>query len=155
MQKMIRCFDHYGKMHALPPEQFIIRASIYGVLRLKNQMLMVRERWERKWEFPGGGVKPYETLEETLQREFKEETGILVAKGQFITFQEDFFFAKDRNEGWHSLRFFYNVSQTGGNLIKNGNGQDIFEASFLSKNEINRKNTKLQIHNLLTTVIMF
>ncbi|MDR1012523.1 MAG: RNA pyrophosphohydrolase [Coxiellaceae bacterium] len=28
------------------------------------------------WQFPQGGVKPYETLEETMYRELKEETGL-------------------------------------------------------------------------------
>ncbi len=40
-----------------------------------GQVLMVRHTYRPGWDFPGGGVKPPETLAECVAREVLEETG--------------------------------------------------------------------------------
>jgi 8-oxo-dGTP pyrophosphatase MutT (NUDIX family) len=47
-----------------------------AVLRSGNQWLLVRGRHSGKWSFPKGHKEPYETLEQTIQREVQEEVGI-------------------------------------------------------------------------------
>lgn len=41
-----------------------------------------------KWVIPGGGVKPFEALTETVVRELKEETGIVIKPGAVLFVSE-------------------------------------------------------------------
>jgi 8-oxo-dGTP pyrophosphatase MutT (NUDIX family) len=51
----------------------------------KIQILLVnRNRYNSDWSFPKGKVEGDESLEETLQREVKEETGFTIEKGDFV-----------------------------------------------------------------------
>jgi len=44
--------------------------------------------WARLWEFPGGRIKPNETSEQAVVREFMEETGFKVRVREKITIVE-------------------------------------------------------------------
>lgn len=59
-----------------------------GVIERNNKYLIARrkkgEHLEGKWEFPGGKVKSFETPEECLRRELKEEFSISVEVKEFI-----------------------------------------------------------------------
>ena len=53
----------------------------YGVL-LRASRVMISAEYVAgifAWKFPGGGVKPHETAEEALRREFIEENALSVA----------------------------------------------------------------------------
>lgn len=41
-----------------------------------------------KWVVPGGGVKPFESLPDTVTRELKEETGIVIKPGAVLFVSE-------------------------------------------------------------------
>ena len=152
MAKIIRCIDHYGKEHDSPIEKFMFRASAYGALKKDDKVLFVQERWTKLWELPGGGVKPHEKLEEALLREFEEETGIIVEFKKLVTFQEDFFYAEDRDEAWHSLRLIYRVRERGGALKQTGNQDDITASQFFSRDQLNVYNTKPAVYSILDTI---
>ncbi|HVB99334.1 MAG TPA: NUDIX domain-containing protein [Candidatus Dormibacteraeota bacterium] len=55
--------------------------TVVAALIEKNGRLLVGQRrrgdsFEFKWEFPGGKVRPEETLEQGLARELREELGV-------------------------------------------------------------------------------
>lgn len=151
--KTISCIDHYGNKLKIPLEKFVVRASAYGVLKKGDSFLMAQEKWTKLWEFPGGGIHIGEMIEEGLIREFEEETGITITVGKMITFLEDFFYARDRDEGWHSLRFVYEVKKVSGTIRTGGNNEDVSAAGYMSRNELTEKNTKPAIYHLLSKVI--
>ena len=49
---------------------------VYAVAFSGRKFVMVRSRERRSWEMPGGEIKPGETPEEAILREFEEETGM-------------------------------------------------------------------------------
>jgi len=55
-----------------------------GVINNRNEILLVRNWFGRQqWTLPGGGKQGGETDEQTLQREIREETGIIISGGDF------------------------------------------------------------------------
>ncbi len=55
----------------------------------QGEILLVQShKWRGKWVVPGGHVELGETLEETLRREAREETGLEVYDPEFINFQQ-------------------------------------------------------------------
>ena len=62
------------------------------------------------WMPPGGGVKLNEKLEETVQREFLEETGLK------ISVQKLFHINEVIENGFHAVEFFYLVEYVSGVL---------------------------------------
>ena len=56
------------------------RTAVRGIIERQGKYLLVREKYG-DYKFPGGGAEPGETLEETLLREVREETGYTVAAG--------------------------------------------------------------------------
>ncbi|MCY0908420.1 MAG: NUDIX hydrolase [Sulfobacillus thermosulfidooxidans] len=104
---MITCPDLYGHDHEFAPESIRFRPAAYGVLCHNHQVLLSQSRFSEKWDLPGGGIEPWETLADGLAREFLEETGITVSVQRFLEMQENFiaFFSHP----YHSLRFYYTV----------------------------------------------
>lgn len=55
---------------------------VCAVIIFEGKVLATQRRWDKsnpnKWEFPGGKVEQYETNEESLIREIKEELNITI-----------------------------------------------------------------------------
>lgn len=83
------------------------RPAGYGLLFEGDRCLLSLSAFTGKWDLPGGGIEPWETVEEGLVREYREETGLEVEVVRFCQFRDDFiaFFQRP----FHSLRLFYEV----------------------------------------------
>jgi len=89
-----------------------VRIRICGILIENERILLVKHEGLGKlgtfWSPPGGGVEFGETVEETLQREFLEETGLEVKCGPFILFHEHI------DSRFHALELFFKVDRIKG-----------------------------------------
>lgn len=86
--RAVRAFKKAGFLPATSPLLFchktgripiFIRTGIYGVAKQNDSLLVIRQQkglHEGKWDLPGGGLDPGETIEEALAREFHEEVGM-------------------------------------------------------------------------------
>src|SRR3982751_4261747 len=58
----------------------LYRVAIRALVIQDNKILLVKEKDEEWWGFPGGGVDHGETVESSLTREVEEELGVPAAE---------------------------------------------------------------------------
>ena len=91
----------------------------YGVLIDEHRIALVRSSNPRHvpalWWLPGGGIKFGEAPEDTLVREFKEETGLSVQNPSLLGVTSD---VRNRDNGdqSHTVRILFTVELAGGEL---------------------------------------
>lgn len=91
-----------------------VRVRACGLCWQGSRLLMVNHSGLTKgdfWSPPGGGVEFGAPIDETLVREFKEETGLEINPGSFL------FGCEFIEHPLHSIELFYEVTATGGKLI--------------------------------------
>ena len=99
-----------------------------GVLIRDNSLLVQRDRDGSEYALPGGHVKVHETSEQSLIREFKEETGAAILCERLIWVEETFW--KWGNKDAHTIAFYY--------LIKLADDADISD-NYVEANKDNSK----------------
>lgn len=104
---MIACRTLFNKTKLVPREQLIIRPSVYGIVIKDGQLLVAKTKITDSYVLPGGGVEKGETNKQALQREICEETGVEVAVGEMLHFQNDFFYYDPLNIALHGFLFYY------------------------------------------------
>ncbi len=120
-----------------------LRVRVCGVLIENGQILMVKHvglgNEGYMWIPPGGGVDNGSSIEDTVIKEFVEETGLEVTIEAFLFINEFI------NESLHAIEFFFKVTRTGGQLIKGydpeaGDEEQIIEeVKFLGINELKKE----------------
>lgn len=112
-----------------------VRIRACGLCREGDKLLMIKHSKLHPlgfWAPPGGGVDFGVSIDETLKREFLEETGLHIAVGGFA-FGVEFI-----DPPLHALELFYSVSITSGQ-IKTGFDPEhniIEHTEFLSEEQI-------------------
>lgn len=91
----------------------------YGVLIDGDRVALVRSSNPRHipplWWLPGGGIDFGEAPEDTLVREFHEETGLLVCDPTLLGVTSDVR-RRDNGDKIHTVRILFTVSLAGGEL---------------------------------------
>jgi 8-oxo-dGTP pyrophosphatase MutT (NUDIX family) len=106
----ITCLDRYGNPHAVMSGEVRFRVSVAGLLADESgKLLLVRDHRTGQWEVPGGGVDTGESIEDSLVREFQEETGLLVKPTRLVTYAEDTYYLDYEHTCYHSVRLFFSV----------------------------------------------
>lgn len=114
--RMVSCWGLMsGETELFAAEAIRFRPAAYGLYVRGSRILLGRSRFTGKWDIPGGGVEPWETLEDGVVREFHEETGARVWVERLIDVRESFI-AFGRHP-FHSLRYYYLVSGEGGEKL--------------------------------------
>ena len=117
-----------------------------GVLVENEQILMVKHRDLGSagylWIPPGGGVDRGASLEDTVKKEFIEETGVEVSIKDFLFINEFI------DQYLHAIEIFFEMSRTGGQLKKgydpevSGKEQIIEEVRFLNIDALHKEGKK-------------
>ena len=84
--------------------------GVYGVYIKDNKLLCIRKErgpYKNRFDFPGGSQKEYESLTETLVREFQEETGYQI--GNYSNCRAYDVFVGEINRTVHHIMVFYDV----------------------------------------------
>ena len=127
-----------------------VRVRVCGILIENNTILLVNHRGLNEtnlfWSPPGGGILFGESAAQSLQREFREETGLDVHIVDFLCVNEFM------SHSLQAVELFFLVSRTGG-CISTGSDpelqqQIIKHVKFMSMAEIQQYHPT-EIHDLL------
>ncbi|OGF20465.1 hypothetical protein A2316_01400 [Candidatus Falkowbacteria bacterium RIFOXYB2_FULL_38_15] len=118
--KKIICRDGDNNKYEVSENELRFRPSVYGILIEENKVLLSKQ-WDG-YNFPGGGIKIYETVEEALQREFFEETGLKIEPMKIIRVKTDFFrptlSPSHKDEYWNCQLIYFLVKKISGEISK-------------------------------------
>ena len=103
----IECISVYGYKKLISKDRLVFRPSVYAVIIHDGKTLLVHTRSSGKYYLPGGGINLGERVEEAVQREVAEETGVEIEVERFVHFHEDFFYYDPLDEAYHSFLFYY------------------------------------------------
>jgi ADP-ribose pyrophosphatase YjhB (NUDIX family) len=119
-----------------------------AALVIQNEsILLVRhcKRGESYYLLPGGGIEKYETVEDAIVREMKEETGLTVEPGECVFISETL-----SPDGNRKIRQYIHLCDVSGTIGKSIDPM-VAEALFMPISEFEKvkfyPNTKKQIMN--------
>jgi len=81
---------------------------VAGVIQNKGKILLFTEKLIDFWVLPGGSIKLFESSEEAIKREFKEETGIKIKVERLLWILENSF--EMDGQKYHGLELTFLVS---------------------------------------------
>lgn len=94
----------------------ICHVRVSGVLLLGDRILL--QRCGDEYALPGGHLQFGETTQETLIREYKEETGLDIACDRLLWTEENFWTWGDKKA--HNLGYYYLIHLLDGHEIPDG-----------------------------------
>jgi len=123
--KKIKCRNNFGKFVEIDQNKFFFRPSAYGVIVKSGKVLLLRNKSNGKYWFPGGGVEVGEKIEKGLEREIIEETGLKVEIGELLLTKENFFYYEPLDEAYHAYLFFFKCKPLTGKLLSDESVNDL------------------------------
>lgn len=141
LMSRITCFDKEGKKYQFDESECVYRKSVYGLVEHDSKILLIVDSRGGAWELPGGGVEAGESVQQALEREFMEETGLKIDSTECVLIGQvkGYFFSLERKLPLKTDRIYYRVKLQDqmSNLKSDGNGDDISEAKFIPIDQIN------------------
>ncbi len=126
--------------------------GVYGLLIKEGKILLIKKScgpYTGQLDLPGGGLEYGETPEETLKREFIEETGILVKKYKLYDANAVRFVWNHKNEelDCYHIGIFYKIQEYENDIKKeievdevndDSLGAEFYDIDSLKKEELSR-----------------
>ena len=105
-----------------------VRVRVSGLLFKSEKLLLIKHQMDDYdlWAPPGGGIEFGESTEETLIREFKEETGITIKVNEFL------FLTEHVKPPLHAVELFYHV-ETNDYTLKAGCDPELKDKNILQE----------------------
>ncbi|RYC73240.1 Nucleoside triphosphatase NudI [Candidatus Nanosynsacchari sp. TM7_G1_3_12Alb] len=114
MTKTIIYKDVFGNQYTVPVDELNIRVGVYAVIIEDNKILLTRQ-WDG-YSLIGGGVEKGETIEESIAREVKEETGLTIMPDKIIHQATTFFKRNTETQADQSIQLYFTHSQLHGQI---------------------------------------
>ncbi|NLV40547.1 MAG: NUDIX domain-containing protein [Candidatus Hydrogenedentes bacterium] len=110
------------------------RLRVAALVIRDDRVLLVRhvKDGETRWLLPGGGVDRGETLADALHRELREETGLQVAPGPLVSFEE----AVSPDGARHVVQLVFRAEILSGAPRATGDDARVAEAVFVPVAEL-------------------
>jgi ADP-ribose pyrophosphatase YjhB (NUDIX family) len=126
-----------------------VRLRVCGILIENNTILLINHQGlntaNRFWCPPGGGIEFGESAAESLQREFREETGLDIEVGRFLFINEYV------SNSLQAVEVFFEVRHTGGAILTGTDPeltqQMIREVKFMTFEQVHQYNPT-EVHQL-------
>jgi len=106
----MKFYDCHGKEHELPAgKTWEWRPSAYAFVMHDKKLLLVKDATHGKWELPGGGIEPQESILEGAVREVFEETGynIRITDKRPIYAEDGSFYFNSIDKYFRTIRLVY------------------------------------------------
>lgn len=113
-KNLVKCRDVYGKEFEVTVDELSFRPSVYGII-IKDDKILLSKQWDG-YDFPGGGIKLGETIDEALVREVKEETGLDIKKNKIVACENSFFKYQQKEKYVQSILIYYLCEIVGGEI---------------------------------------
>lgn len=95
MTNKVTCEDLHGNTKEYSASELTFRPTVYGIL-IEDGKLLLSKQWDG-YDLPGGGVEIDETIEQSLVREFMEETGMEINVKLVVSAESNFFIIPETN----------------------------------------------------------
>jgi 8-oxo-dGTP diphosphatase len=152
MSSLIRCIDVFDNEYFTEKSNLGFRPSAYVVV-FQGDTVLLSKQWDG-YDFPGGGIDRGETIEETLIREAKEETGYDVHPLSIITAETSFYKSRSKEVYNHCLLLYYLAELTGGTPSLDGLTEEEKEYTSLPEWIPLSKITELKFYNSIDSVAL-
>jgi len=113
-KNIVKCKNVYGKEFEVLVDKLSFRPSVYGII-FKDDKVLLSKQWDG-YDFPGGGIKIGETIEEALKREMKEETGLDIKISDVVACENSFFKYRQKEKYVQSILIYYLCEIVGGEI---------------------------------------
>lgn len=119
----VTALDIRGDSYEVSTEGMIWRPSVYGIVIDDNKLLLSPQHGVG-FDLPGGGMEMFETLEQAVTREVKEETGIDIEPILMLGCEDSFYISKVKGHSYdktyHSIMMYVLCKKIGGEINNSG-----------------------------------
>ena len=114
MDKSVVCKDVFGNQYKVSVSDLDFRVGVYAIIIEDDKILLTRQ-WNG-FSLIGGTVEKGETLEESLIRETKEETGLSIVPGKLFYHATTFFKRDKDTKARESVQLYFTHSRLSGKI---------------------------------------
>lgn len=106
-------------------DEGMFNCRVVGICNKDNKTLLSKMKTDKYWTFVGGKAMFWETTEETVLREYKEELGVDLQIERLLAVVENFFELAGRR--WHQYIFFYLLKDSDNQLQQSEEEQEALD----------------------------
>jgi ADP-ribose pyrophosphatase YjhB (NUDIX family) len=129
--------SYLGQLRQLVGQRKLIAVTVRAVIRDdQGRVLLIRRRDNDRWAMPAGSMELDESIEETLRREVREETGLTVTAATLIAVYSHPRYSAITTYGdpYQFISFVFRVDGWAGELVTNTD--ETIDARFFAPDDL-------------------